>query len=150
MAVTQPFMSLILEKKMWKNMIKKFFQSQKGGDFWNLWKKEMRLYVLYLIWKYPTLTSLTLVLMRKNLTGAWSKVGATKNLSVLSQKAKITQLNSYVDPTYSSTYFSVTSRCNTVCFETSRNSLKGFKNFPRNLSKTDSADRFPFLKIFLF
>ena len=76
-------------EKMWKNMIKKFFQSQKGGDFWNLWEKEMRLYVLYLIWKYPTLTSLTLLLMRKNLTGAWFKVGASKNLSVLSQKEKI-------------------------------------------------------------
>ena len=48
----------------------------------------MRLYVLYLIWKYPTLTSLTLLLMRKNLAGAWSKVGATKNLSVLSQKSE--------------------------------------------------------------
>ena len=55
----------------------------------------MRLYVLYLIWKYPTLTSLTLLLMRKNLTCAWFKVGASKNLSVLSQKAKITQLNGF-------------------------------------------------------
>ena len=45
----------------------------------------MRLYVLYLIWNYSTKTSLTLLLMRKNLTGAWSKVGASKNLSVLSQ-----------------------------------------------------------------
>ena len=67
MAVTQPFMSLILEKKMWKNMIQKFFQSQKGDDFWNLWEKEMRLYVLYLIWNYSTKTSLTLLLMTKKL-----------------------------------------------------------------------------------
>ena len=47
----------------------------------------MQLYVLYLIWKYSTLTLLTLLLMRKNLTGAWSKVGASKNHSVLSQNS---------------------------------------------------------------
>ena len=44
----------------------------------------------------------------------------------------------------------VTSQRITVCFDISRNSLKGFKNFPRNLSKTDSADKFHHLKIFLF
>ena len=48
---------------------------------------------VFLLWQYPMLTSLKLLLMRKNLTGAWFKVGASKNLSVLSQKAKITQLN---------------------------------------------------------
>ena len=45
----------------------------------------MRLYVLYLIWNNSTLTSLKLLLMTK---GAWSKVGASKNLSLLSRNAK--------------------------------------------------------------
>jgi len=59
--------------------------------FENFEKKELRLYVPYLLWKYSTLKPLTLLLMRKNLTGAWSKVGASKNHSVLSQKTKITR-----------------------------------------------------------
>ena len=103
----------------------------------------MRLYVLYLIWKYPTLTSLTLLLMRKNLTCAWSKVGATKNLSVLSQKAKITWWKGVnVSQRYTNTWSAfesvfqfqswnwnthskaipVCTHCYTVCFEMLRNS----------------------------
>ena len=38
----------------------------------------MQFDVLYLIWKYSTLTSLRLLLMRKNLNGAWFKVGGFK------------------------------------------------------------------------
>ena len=66
---------------MWENNFKSFFWSQFKAHFWNLWEKEMRLYALYLIWKYLTLTSLTLLLMRENLTGALSSLGA----SIISQ-----------------------------------------------------------------
>ena len=103
----------------------------------------MRFYVLHLIWQYPTMTSLTLLLMRKNLTGAWFKVGTSKNLSVLSQKAKITWWKGVnVSQRYTHTWSAfesvfqfqswnwnthskaipVCTHCYTVCFEMLRNS----------------------------
>ena len=128
-------------KKKWKNMIKKSFLSQKEGDFWNLLEKEMRIYVLYLIWIYSTLTSLTLLLMTKS---AWSKVGASKNLSVLSRNAKFTCWPCFV----SWRHIKFSKICLLFWSEFMSEYFPKWVTQLFRLSNTDSANRFSFLKNF--
>ena len=102
----------------------------------------MQFYVLYLIWKYPTLTFLTLLLMRKKLTGAWSKVGASKNLLSTVPKSE----NYAIEQCQR-----LASQRNTVCFEIAFVNFftfgwKDLFGVLRNLWNTDSADKFLFLK----
>ena len=84
---------------------------------------------------------------------AWSSLGAFIISQGCLKNWAFEQWFNRFDATTGVDVSQVTSQRNRVCFEISRNSLKGFKNFPRNLSKTDStqiAERFLFLKIFLF
>ena len=101
----------------------------------------MRLYVLYLIWNYSTLTSLTLLLMTKN---SWSKVGASKNLSVLSWNAKFMCWPCFV----SWRHIKFSKICLLFWSEFMSEYFPKWVTQLFRLSNTDSANRFSFLKNF--
>ena len=121
-----------LRKKWEKILLKSFFYLKKEAIFEISKKKKC---VLYLIWNYSTLISLTLLLMTKS---AWSKVGASKNLSVLSRNAKFTCWPCFV----SWRHIKFSKICLLFWSEFMSEYFPKWVTQLFRLSNTDSADRF--------